>query len=95
MNDEFGSEYAAVLLRDGELIAAAEEERFTLAKHARGELPRGAIVGTSSLRRASQLRALRPDLVIRDCRGNVQTRLAKLDDNAIHITESPISRERP
>src|SRR4051812_22606244 len=34
---------AAVLLRDGQLIAAAEEERFTLAKHARGELPRGAI----------------------------------------------------
>jgi carbamoyltransferase len=34
---------AAVLMRDGELIAAAEEERFTLAKHARGELPRGAI----------------------------------------------------
>lgn len=34
---------AAVLLRDGELIAAAEEERFMLAKHARGELPRGAI----------------------------------------------------
>lgn len=33
----------AVLLRDGELIAASEEERFTLAKHARGELPRGAI----------------------------------------------------
>ena len=33
----------AVLLRDGKLIAAAEEERFTLAKHARGELPRGAI----------------------------------------------------
>ena len=34
---------AAVLLQDGQLIAAAEEERFTLAKHARGELPRGAI----------------------------------------------------
>jgi len=33
----------AVLLRDGHLVAAAEEERFTLAKHARGELPRGAI----------------------------------------------------
>jgi carbamoyltransferase len=33
----------AVLMRDGELIAASEEERFTLAKHARGELPRGAI----------------------------------------------------
>jgi carbamoyltransferase len=34
---------AAVLLCDGELVAAAEEERFSLAKHARGELPRGAI----------------------------------------------------
>lgn len=34
---------AAVLLRDGHLVAAAEEERFTLAKHARGDLPRGAI----------------------------------------------------
>ncbi|MFZ5723605.1 MAG: hydroxymethylbilane synthase [Pseudomonadota bacterium] len=43
------------------------------------QLPHGAVVGTSSLRRAAQLRARRPDLVIRDCRGNVQTRLAKLD----------------
>ncbi|MFP5441584.1 MAG: hydroxymethylbilane synthase [Gammaproteobacteria bacterium] len=43
------------------------------------QLPQGAVVGTSSLRRAAQLRARRPDLVIRDCRGNVQTRLAKLD----------------
>lgn len=42
-------------------------------------LPPGAIVGTSSLRRAAQLRARRPDLVIRDCRGNVQTRLSKLN----------------
>jgi hydroxymethylbilane synthase len=48
------------------------------------ELPQGAIVGTSSLRRASQLRARRPDLVIRDCRGNVQTRLGKLDDGEYH-----------
>lgn len=43
------------------------------------ELPRGAVVGTSSLRRQCQLRAARPDLVIRDLRGNVNTRLAKLD----------------
>lgn len=43
------------------------------------ELPAGAVVGTSSLRRAAQLLARRPDLQIRDCRGNVQTRLAKLD----------------
>ncbi len=37
------------------------------------------MVGTSSLRRQCQLRAARPDLVIRDLRGNVNTRLAKLD----------------
>ena len=42
-------------------------------------LPRGARIGTSSLRRQAQLRALRPDLVLGDLRGNVNTRLAKLD----------------
>src|SRR5262245_12158324 len=42
-------------------------------------LPNGAVVGTSSLRRQAQLRALRPDLQLRDLRGNVNTRLAKLD----------------
>ncbi|MBT0727530.1 hydroxymethylbilane synthase [Rosenbergiella australiborealis] len=42
-------------------------------------LPKGAVVGTSSLRRQCQLSALRPDLVIRSLRGNVGTRLAKLD----------------
>jgi len=42
-------------------------------------LPHGAVVGTSSLRRQAQLRALRPDLQLRDLRGNVNTRLAKLD----------------
>ncbi len=44
-----------------------------------GELPEGARVGTSSLRRQMQLRELRSDLEIRDLRGNVNTRLAKLD----------------
>jgi len=44
------------------------------------DLPQGAIVGTSSLRRQCQLRALRPDIQIRDLRGNVNTRLRKLDD---------------
>ena len=43
------------------------------------ELPVGARVGTSSLRRQAQLRALRPDLLAVDLRGNVNTRLAKLD----------------
>lgn len=42
-------------------------------------LPLGAIIGTSSLRRQCQLRERRPDLQIRDLRGNVGTRLAKLD----------------
>jgi hydroxymethylbilane synthase len=42
-------------------------------------LPRGARVGTSSLRRQAQLRALRPDLALLDLRGNVGTRLGKLD----------------
>jgi hydroxymethylbilane synthase len=42
-------------------------------------LPQGAIVGTASLRRECQLRAYRPDLEIRVLRGNVNTRLAKLD----------------
>ena len=42
-------------------------------------LPQGARVGTSSLRRQAQLRARRPDLDLRDLRGNVNTRLAKLD----------------
>lgn len=43
------------------------------------ELPAGTVVGTSSLRRQCQLSARRPDLVIRSLRGNVGTRLAKLD----------------
>jgi hydroxymethylbilane synthase len=43
-------------------------------------LPRGAVVGTSSLRRQAQLKHLRPDLKIRDLRGNVDTRLRKLDE---------------
>ncbi len=45
------------------------------------ELPQGARVGTSSLRRQCQLREKRPDLTILDLRGNVNTRLQKLDDD--------------
>lgn len=44
------------------------------------ELPSGATVGTSSLRRQCQLKALRPDLMIQSLRGNVGTRLNKLDN---------------
>lgn len=44
------------------------------------ELPQGAVLGTSSLRRKAQLLAARPDLKIVDLRGNVDTRLRKLDE---------------
>ncbi|KKL01247.1 hydroxymethylbilane synthase [Rheinheimera mesophila] len=43
------------------------------------DLPQGAVIGTSSLRRQCQIKAIRPDLQIKDLRGNVNTRLAKLD----------------
>ena len=44
------------------------------------QLPEGSVVGTSSLRRQCQLRHQRPDLQVRDLRGNVNSRLAKLDE---------------
>jgi hydroxymethylbilane synthase len=47
------------------------------------DLPPGAIIGTSSLRRAAQLRHARPDLVIQALRGNLDTRLRKLDTEAL------------
>ncbi|MBC7842544.1 MAG: hydroxymethylbilane synthase [Gemmatimonadaceae bacterium] len=48
------------------------------------ELPHGAIIGTSSLRRRAQLKALRPDCTVVDLRGNVGTRLSKLDKGLCH-----------
>jgi hydroxymethylbilane synthase len=44
------------------------------------ELPAGAVLGTSSLRRSAQLRALRPDLEVRSIRGNVETRIRKVHE---------------
>lgn len=71
---------------DGPFVLPAILERadpadaFISNRYARLEdLPPGAVVGTSSLRRQAQVRSLRPDLVCRDLRGNVNTRLAKLD----------------
>ena len=58
-------------------------------------LPQGARVGTSSLRRQSQLRAMRPDLVLGDLRGNVGTRLRKLDEgqyDAILLAHAGLAR---
>ena len=58
-------------------------------------LPKGAVVGTSSLRRSMQLRKLRPDLDIRDLRGNVDTRIRKLKEDefdAIILAAAGINR---
>ncbi|MBD1177687.1 hydroxymethylbilane synthase [Vibrio cholerae] len=63
-------------------ICEREDPRdaFVSNTHAKIEdLPSGAIVGTCSLRRQCQLKAARPDLVIKELRGNVGTRLSKLD----------------
>jgi len=59
------------------------------------ELPAGSVVGTSSLRRECQLRALRPDLKVNFLRGNVNTRLRKLDDgeyDAIILASAGLKR---
>lgn len=69
------------------LVAVAEREDPRDALVGRGPLtwddvPHGAVLATSSLRRRAQLLHLRPDLIVRDVRGNVDTRLAKLQANA-------------
>jgi hydroxymethylbilane synthase len=68
--------FAAVIVGErADVHDALVSNRFA----AISELPQGAVVGTSSLRRESQLRTLRPDLKVEALRGNVNTRLAKLD----------------
>ena len=61
-------------------IPEREDPRDALIGGRLSELRRGAHLGTSSLRRAAQLRAIRPDLEISDIRGNLDTRLRKLDE---------------
>ncbi len=64
-------------------VPAREDPRDALLTQDAGSLdtlPRGARIGTSSLRRASQLRSLRPDLVIQPLRGNVGTRIRRLEE---------------
>jgi hydroxymethylbilane synthase len=70
-----GFALAAVLEREDPRDAFVSNRHAALA-----ELPHGASVGTSSLRRIVQLRALRPDLRIVPLRGNLDTRLRKLDE---------------
>jgi hydroxymethylbilane synthase len=70
-----GLTIAAVLER-----ADARDALLTVSAGRLDDLPRGARVGTSSLRRQAQLLAVRPDLKIEGLRGNVDTRLRRLDD---------------
>lgn len=69
-----GLELAVILEREDPRDAFVSNQYASLE-----DLPQGARVGTSSLRRQCQLYALRPDLAISDLRGNVNTRLDKLD----------------
>ena len=61
-------------------VPAREDPRDAILGRTLAELPRGAKVGTSSLRRAAQLRALRPDTAAENLRGNLDTRVRKLDE---------------
>jgi hydroxymethylbilane synthase len=70
-----GFALACVMEREDPRDAWVSSSYATLA-----DLPQGAVVGTSSLRRMSLVRALRPDLKIEALRGNLDTRLRKLDD---------------
>jgi hydroxymethylbilane synthase len=70
-----GFELACVIEREDPRDAFVSNNYDSLAN-----LPQGAVVGTSSLRRMALLRALRPDLVIEPLRGNLDTRLRKLDE---------------
>jgi hydroxymethylbilane synthase len=70
-------------LPEGLVLAAVperEDPRDAVVGSKLADLPLGARVGTSSLRRAAQLRQLRPDLQVESVRGNLDTRLRKLDE---------------
>lgn len=85
-----GLELAAICERESPFDAFVSNQFDSL-----DALPQGAIVGTSSLRRQSQLQSKRPDLVIKGLRGNVNTRLAKLDAgeyDAIILADAGLKR---
>ncbi len=71
------------VLPDGLRLAAIpprEDARDVMVGRRLAELPNGARIGTSSLRRIAQLRAARPDFTIESIRGNIDTRLRKLNE---------------
>ncbi len=75
------------------LISQIQNSKFKIQNFK--SLPKGAIIGTSSLRRACQLLSLRPDLKIEQLRGNLDTRLRKLDEgrfDAIILAAAGVKR---
>lgn len=85
-----GLPLAAITQREDDRDAMLSENYSTLQA-----LPQGAVVGTSSLRRKMQLLLLRPDLKIKDLRGNVDTRIRKLKEgqfDAIILASAGINR---
>jgi hydroxymethylbilane synthase len=85
-----GLELVAVSSREIPWDALCAREPVTV-----DTLPKGAVVGTSSMRRQCQLLALRPDLEIRMLRGNVPTRIRKLDEkqfDAIVLAAAGLTR---
>jgi hydroxymethylbilane synthase len=85
-----GFELACVMEREDPRDAFVSGKYESLA-----DLPQGAVVGTSSLRRVVLLRALRPDLRIEPLRGNLDTRLRKLDEgnyDAIVLASAGLKR---
>jgi len=85
-----GLTIAAVLPRDDPRDALVTGSGGDLAS-----LPSGASVGTGSPRRASQIRSIRPDLAIKDIRGNIDTRLRKVEEghyDAIVLAAAGLSR---
>ncbi|MBI3661713.1 MAG: hydroxymethylbilane synthase [Acidobacteria bacterium] len=82
----FPAVYRRVDVRD--CLIARDARRFS-------DLPRGARLGTSSLRRQAQLRHIRPDLTVLELRGNVDTRLRKLEEgqyDAIVLAKAGLDR---
>ena len=73
-----GCSLAAVLKRD-----SVQDVLVTRGGGGLDELPRGAVVGTSSVRRRAQIRNVRPDLLCVNCRGNIGTRLEKLSSGKV------------
>jgi hydroxymethylbilane synthase len=90
-----GLHIAAITKREDVRDALVAREGLRASVRSIRDLPEGARVGTSSLRRAAQLRHQRPDLQIIELRGNVETRLRKVDEDgydAIILASAGLNR---